>query len=112
MNWLIVVASGVFGGLASVLLRVAALKEISLDESDGLPWIARGAAVAAYGVGFVLYAAALRKTTLGIAYPTMVAISMLVVLSFTAIHEHLLRPMQAAGAFVILIGVWMITRYA
>ncbi|CAB3752005.1 small multidrug resistance protein [Burkholderia sp. MSh2] len=112
MNWLIVIASGVFGGLASVLLRVAALKGIALGESSVLPWIVRGAAIGAYGVGFVLYAVALRKTSLGIAYPTMVAVSMLVVLSFTAVHEHLLRPMQAVGALVILIGVWMVTRVA
>ncbi|HDR9077447.1 TPA: small multidrug resistance protein, partial [Burkholderia vietnamiensis] len=57
-------------------------------------------------------AIALRKTTLGVAYSTMVAISMLVVLSFTALHESLLRPMQVVGAVVILIGVWMVTRYA
>ncbi|MBN3779488.1 small multidrug resistance protein [Burkholderia sp. Ac-20345] len=112
MNWVIVVASGVFGGLAGVLLRVAALKGIALSESNVLPWIVRGAAVAAYGVGFVLYAAALRKTTLGTAYPTMVAISMLVVLTFTALHEHFLKPMQVVGAVVILIGVWIVTRYA
>ncbi|AOR70196.1 small multidrug resistance protein [Burkholderia stabilis] len=112
MNWLIVAASGVFGGLASILLRVAALKGIAYGESSVLPWVARAAAVAAYGVGFVLYAAALRKTTLGVAYPAMVAISMLVVLSFTALHERFLNPMQAVGAVVILIGVWMVTRYA
>lgn len=112
MNWLIVVASGLFGGLASILLRVAALKGLILGESSILPWIARGAAVGAYGVGFLLYAIALRKTTLGVAYPTMVAISMLVVLSFTALHESLLRPMQVVGAVVILMGVWMVTRYA
>lgn len=112
MNWLIVVASGLFGGLASILLRVAALKGLTLGESSILPWIARGAAVGAYGVGFLLYAIALRKTTLGVAYSTMVAISMLVVLSFTALHESLLRPMQVVGAVVILMGVWMVTRYA
>lgn len=112
MNWVIVVASGFFGGLASILLRIAALKGVTLGESSILPWIARGVAVGAYGAGFVLYAIALRKTTLGVAYPTMVAISMLVVLSFTALHEHLLQPMQAVGAVVILIGVWMVTWYA
>ncbi|WP_423394299.1 small multidrug resistance protein [Burkholderia sp. LMG 21824] len=112
MNWLIVIASGAFGGLASLLLRVAALKGVALGESSLLPWIVRGAAVGAYGIGFVLYAVALRKTSLGIAYPVMVATSMLVVLAFTALHEHLLRPMQAVGAVVILIGVWMVTRFA
>ncbi|WP_279607309.1 hypothetical protein [Burkholderia gladioli] len=39
MNWLIVIASGIFGGLASVLLRIAALKGIALGESSVLPWL-------------------------------------------------------------------------
>nr|WP_254224667.1 small multidrug resistance protein [Burkholderia multivorans] len=109
---MIVVASGVFGGAAGVLLRVAALKGAALGESSLWPWIARASAVAAYGIGFVLYALALRKTTLAVAYPTMVAMSMIVVLSFTALHEQVLRPMQAMGAVVILVGVWMVTRHA
>ncbi|MGU7785353.1 small multidrug resistance protein [Burkholderia sp. PU8-34] len=95
-----------------MLLRVAALKGIALGESSVLPWMARGAAIGAYGIGFVLYAIALRKATLGVAYPTMVAIALLVVLLFTALREQLLRPMQAAGALVILIGIWMVARYA
>jgi len=33
-------------------------------------------------------------------------------LSFTALHEHILKPMQVVGAVVILIGVWIVTRYA
>ncbi|HDR9023727.1 DMT family transporter [Burkholderia vietnamiensis] len=112
MNWLFVVASGAFGGLAGVLLRVAAVKGIVIGESSLLPWMIRAAAVCAYGVGFVLYAVALRRASLGTAYPTMVAVSILVVLTYTSLHEHLVRPAQAAGAVVILIGVWMVTRYS
>ena len=112
MNGLIVIASGVFGGLASMLLRMAALKGIALGEASLVPWIMRAGAVGTYGVGFVLYAVALRKSTLGVAYPVMVAISMLVVLSFTGLYEHLLRPMQVVGAVVILIGVWLLMRSA
>jgi len=107
VNCALIVASGASGGLASVLLRVAA------SQGDAAwPWALRGGAVGAYGIGFVLYAIALRKVNLGVAYPLMVAVSILVVLAFTALHEHLLRPPQAVGALVILIGVWMVTRSA
>ena len=40
----------------------------------------------------------------------MVAVSILVVLAFTALHEQVLRPTQIVGAAVIFIGVWLVTR--
>ncbi|KVD67004.1 small multidrug resistance protein [Burkholderia ubonensis] len=112
MNWLILAASGAFGGLASVLLRIAAVQGAAADASALLPWVLRGAAIGAYGAGFVLYAFALRKANLSVAYPLMVAISILVVLGFTALHEHVLRPTQTVGALVILVGIWLVTRSA
>ncbi|PXW27267.1 EamA family transporter [Paraburkholderia caballeronis] len=107
MNWALIVASGAFGGLASVLLRVAASQ-----GTAEWPWAFRFGAIGAYGIGFVLYAIALRKANLSVAYPLMVAVSILVVLAFTALHEHLLQPPQVAGALIILVGVWMVTRSA
>lgn len=108
MTWILLVASGTFGGLASILLRLAALEGGS--AAVGASLILRGAAVGSYGVGFLLYAVALRKVNLGSAYPLMVAISILVVLAFTALHEQTLRPAQVAGALVILAGIWLVTR--
>lgn len=108
MTWTLLVASGAFGGLASVLLRLAALEGDSVTDWSSL--ILRGAAIGAYGVGFLLYAVALRKVNLGTAYPFMVAISILVVLVFTALHEHVLQSTQLAGALVILAGIWLVTR--
>ncbi len=110
MGWLTLVASGLFGGLASVLLRFAALKEAAPDAAALLPLALRGAAIGSYGIGFVLYAFALRKANLSTAYPLMVAVSILLVLTFTAWHEHALRPSQALGAVVILAGIWLVTR--
>jgi small multidrug resistance pump len=110
MGWLTIMASGLFGGLASVLLRLAALKDAAPGVSAWLPLVLRGAAIGSYGIGFVLYALALRRATLSTAYPLMVAVSILLVLGFTAWHEHALRPSQALGAGVILFGIWLVTR--
>lgn len=110
MMWVAMVASGLFGGLASILLRLAALQTVSTLPSF-TPLLLRSAAIGSYGIGFVLYALALRKATLGTAYPLMVAVSILVVLAFTALYEHVLKPTQAIGALVILIGVWLVTRH-
>ncbi len=112
MTWIILIGSGLFGGLASILLRMAALQDTALTTSALLPLALRGMAVGFYGVGFVLYALALRKTNLSTAYPLMVAVSILVVLAFTALHEHTLRPTQTFGAAIILLGVWFVTRPA
>ncbi|WP_230965400.1 hypothetical protein [Burkholderia stagnalis] len=73
---------------------------------------ARNFSVVFPAIGFVLYAFAMRKANLSVAYPLMVAISILVVLGFTALHEHVLRPTQAVGALVILVGIWLVTRSA
>lgn len=104
------IASGVLSGLASVLLRLAALRGgvLSIDERTSLLFPL--AAIGSYGIGFVLYAFALRKTSLDVAYPLMIAVSMLVVQVFTAVNEQALKPMQLIGALVILGGVWLVMR--
>ncbi|MCC8397500.1 small multidrug resistance protein [Paraburkholderia sp. MMS20-SJTR3] len=110
MSVVILIASGTLGGLASVLLRLAALKAATGLPNEWMPLLLRAAALCSYGVGFLLYALALRKANLGIAYPLMVAVSIFVVLTFTALHEHALKPTQLVGAVLILGGVWLVTR--
>ena len=110
MSLITLIGSGLFGGLASILLRFAALHAASPSSAGIVPLMYRGAAIGSYGIGFVLYAIALRKANLGTAYPLMVAVSILVVLAFTALHEHALKPSHALGAVVILVGVWLVTR--
>lgn len=110
--WMLILVSGAFGGMAGVLLRLAALESIAATATSLLPIALRGAAIGSYGIGFVLYAIALRRISLSTAYPLMVAISILVVLTFTALYEQALKPMQAVGSFVILIGIWLVTRQA
>ncbi|TDN69869.1 small multidrug resistance protein [Paraburkholderia sp. BL10I2N1] len=110
MSFITLIASGTLSGLASVLLRLAALRAATASAGEWMPILFRAAALGSYGVGFVLYALALRKANLGVAYPLMVAVSILVVLTFTVLHEHVLKPTQLVGAAVILGGVWLVTR--
>lgn len=106
MYWILTLAAGgALGGLASILLRLAALRD------DGLaPWIMRGLAIAVYGIGFVIYAFALKRTNLSIAYPLMVSCTTLVVLAFTSLHEHALRPTQLVGAMFLLVAIALVSR--
>jgi small multidrug resistance pump len=110
MSLIALIASGMLSGLASVLLRLAALRSATPSADTWMPILYWVGAMGSYGVGFVLYALALRKANLGVAYPLMVAVSILVVLAFTGLHEHVLRPTQLIGAVVILGGVWLVTR--
>lgn len=110
MSLIALIASGMLSGLASVLLRLAALRAAAPSSGEWVPLLLRAAAMGSYGIGFVLYALALRKASLGLAYPLMVAVSILVVLAFTALHEQVLKPTQIAGATAIFIGVWLVTR--
>lgn len=109
MSLIALIASGMLSGLASVLLRLAALRAAA-PSAEWVPLLLRAAAMGSYGIGFVLYALALRKASLGLAYPLMVAVSVLVVLAFTALHEQMLKPTQIVGAAVIFVGVWLVTR--
>lgn len=110
MSLIALIVSGTLSGLASVLLRLAALRDAASSAGEWVPLLFRTAAMGSYGIGFVLYALALRKASLGLAYPLMVGVSILVVLAFTALHEQVLRPTQLAGAAVIFIGIWLVTR--
>lgn len=47
------------------------------------------------------------SSSLAIAYPLMVAASVLVVLVFSALHEQTFKASQAIGALAIVVGVWV-----
>ncbi len=102
--WLVLVLAGFLGGVASILLRVAALAE---GGAFWVPLLLRGLALLSYGAGFALYAVALRRTSLATAYPLMVAASVLVVLVFSALHEQTFKASQAIGALAVVVGVWV-----
>jgi small multidrug resistance pump len=78
-------AAGTLSAIASVLLRVAATMNtvlisgglVSLGTLTSGPMLMRAGAIGAYGAGFVLYAIALRRVELSVAYPLMVGITML-----------------------------------
>ncbi|MEI5996845.1 EamA family transporter [Paraburkholderia bengalensis] len=102
MNYAALVASGLFGAIASILLRLA-----GTHEAAGL--LLRGLAIVSYGAGFVLYALSLKRIPLTIAYPLMVAVSIISVAIFSAIVEQNVTWRQVSGATIILAGVWVLT---
>jgi drug/metabolite transporter (DMT)-like permease len=102
-NFVALIASGVCSALASILLRVAGTHNVTWLPfgSIGL----RIVAIGAYGVGFVLYAIALRKVPLTIAYPLMVAVTFIGVAAFSVAVEHIFTGRQMIGAAAVFIGI-------
>jgi small multidrug resistance pump len=101
-NLAALVASGICSAIASILLRIAGTHNV-------IPLPMRGLAIASYGAGFALYAVALKKIPLVIAYPSMVSVSIVVVTVFSVLAEQSVTGGQLAGVAVILTGVWLLT---
>ena len=110
MSFILLLLSGTCSALASVLLRMAAGRVISPDDvmvlgvSSG-PMIYRMAAIGAYGAGFALYAFALRRVELSVAYPFMVAVTIFEILLFGLASGETLSLRTVTGAALLLFSV-------
>ena len=102
--------SGTCSALASVLLRVSSQMG-GIGSLAGLmttPNLLRLAAIAAYGAGFVLYALALKRIELNIAYPLMVGIAILEIFGYGLIGGETVSVRTAFGAALIMGGIVLI----
>lgn len=94
--------AGGFSALASVLLRIGALGTVSIP---GGPWTMRFCAIGAYGAGFVLYALALRRIELSVAYPLMVGTTMLLLFGYGLFSGEAVTVKTTVGATLVVTGV-------
>jgi small multidrug resistance pump len=109
LAWILLVASGTCGALASILLKTA--KPVTDSISESLPaLLTYGAAVLVYGLGFVMYAIALKRLPLTLAYPAMIATTMLEVWLWGLWSGEPLMLRGALGAALILLGAWLVVR--
>lgn len=99
--------------LASVLLRIAGQMP-SLSADAGLavvtstPTLLRIAAIAAYGLGFVLYALALRRIELSVAYPLMVGVAILAIFIYGLAGGDPVTFKSVIGAILIFSGILLL----
>jgi small multidrug resistance pump len=106
--YLALAIAGACGAIASVLLtRVAGIPLIPLTSlGAGL----RFAAVAVYGLGFLLYGYALRGVAVNVAYPIMVSASVILLFVYTTAGGHPASPRSILGAGLVLAGVALLVR--
>ena len=114
IGWVLVGIAALLNGCGSLLLKQSRIKAAEMaDQSLGgllfSPWFIGG--LVCYGINVILFAKALEKLPVSIAYPVLAGAS-LALISFVAamlFHEKLV-PVHWAGAVFILVGIILITR--
>jgi len=113
-GWLLVAIAALLNGGGSLLLKQSRLRAAELADSSlgGLlfsPWFIGG--LACYGINVILFAKALEKLPVSVAYPVLAGASLAMISLVAAwlFHEKL-AAVHWAGAVFILVGIILITR--
>jgi small multidrug resistance pump len=115
MSIFMLFGAGTLSAIASILLRIAAQDNgklvagaLTLASLGSLPMLLRIGALAAYGCGFVLYAVALKRVQLSMAYPLMVGTTVIALIAYDLVAQEGVGVKTAAGAALLMIGVVLI----
>jgi small multidrug resistance pump len=68
----------------------------------------RMGALATYGAGFAFYALALKSVQVSVAYPLMVAVTVLEILIFGFVAGEAMSTRTIAGAALLLVSVFLL----
>jgi multidrug transporter EmrE-like cation transporter len=109
-------AALVLNAAANLLVKYAALRHPGAAAGAGgalqtylsLPFLA---GLCCFGLNLMSYTQALKKLPISMAYPLMVSIGYLIILvvSWFLFGERL-APVKFAGAGLMLVGLWLLTR--
>lgn len=112
LNWLGLVLcflAGVASAVATYCLRMSHLQAALSDNPSFTRLMYLGAAVASYGIGFVLYALALRRLPISFAYPFMTACTIiLVALVGVFFLQEPIGILKLCGFALMLSGVFLL----
>lgn len=105
-SYFALLCAGLCGALASILLKLAAAPALPLFSTRvvGL-W---AAALAAYGISFLLYGYSLRVFNVSTAYVSMVAVAVLALLVYSSLRGEPIGLREIIGALAVLFGVFLI----
>ncbi|SAK69628.1 ligand-binding protein SH3 [Caballeronia ptereochthonis] len=112
MPYITLLLSGSCSALASILLRLAG--KLPADSGALLfglaarPMLYRFGALGAYGAGFLLYAIALKRVELSVAYPLMVAVTILEIMLFGVVLGEGASLRTIAGATLLIVSVLLL----
>ncbi len=107
--FLMIVGAGAVNAGGSALLKYAMTYKAGEHPSMTLYWLLVAAAMALFGGGFPLYAAALGRARLSIAQPIFSATTYLATLLVSLlILKEPLAPLKIAGLAVIITGITLV----
>lgn len=119
-SWAPLLVALVLNAAANVLLKVGAVTEKSGPAGDAPLAKALAffnavtlVALALFGLNILFYRKALGALPLSVAYPVMLSGSLLLATlaaRFLPTLNERISPVQVAGMFVVVVGVWMVTR--
>lgn len=114
LGWGLVLVAALLNGGGSLLLKQSRLKAAEMaDQSLGgllfSPWFIGG--LACYGINVILFAKALEKLPVSVAYPVLAGASLALISFFAAMlfHEKL-SAIHWGGVVFIFVGIILITR--
>ncbi|RVT90519.1 multidrug transporter [Sphingomonas crocodyli] len=106
IQWLLLIAGIASNASASLLVKAAVGKPISLQQPFAIGNLIYGSAIGLYMAAFVLYAAAVSRMPLTIAHPVTTAGAILVVgVSATLLFNEQMSPLRIAGYCFLFIGI-------
>lgn len=112
MPYFLLFLSACMSALASVLIKLAGQSEFAWawDWSNlvSRPLLLIAAALAAYCFGFLFYAVALKKLELSIAYPIMVAATILLIYGYGLLMGENVNSQSIAGAVLLIFSIFLI----
>lgn len=111
MAYVLLISSGIMSAVASVLLRIAGQMPTAAATSFALtstPMLLRVAAIGAYGLGFILYALALKRIELSVAYPLMVGVAILAIFLYGLAGGDAVTMKSVIGAILIFSGILLL----
>jgi len=111
IGWALILLAAVLNGAGSLLLKQSRLRatDPGLVAQLFSPWFIAG--LVCYGVNVILFARALDKLAVSLAYPVLAGASFVLITAMAAwlFHERL-SPVQWTGAVFIVVGIFLVAR--
>lgn len=112
MPYFLLFLSACMSALASVLIKLAGQEDFAWawqwQSLVSRPVFLIVGALAAYCFGFLFYAVALKKLELSIAYPIMVAGTILLIYGYGLLMGESVNMQSAAGAVLLIFSIFLI----
>lgn len=106
----LILGSSACSALSGILLKVAAARHVPTRGFAVEVISLYAGAIASYGLGFVLYALALRKLPLQAAYPAMVGLAMIQIFLYTRLTGEAPTVSGIGGSILIVGGIYLVLR--